>query len=67
MKKISIYLTLLITGLTFGSCKKYLEVQPLDKVPVEQLLLDPNGIKVLLANLYSRMPVEDFKYNPAQG
>jgi hypothetical protein len=66
MKKLTISLSIL-AAVALGSCKKYLDVQPLDRVPADQLLLDPNGVKVLLANLYSRMPVEDFKYNPGQG
>lgn len=66
MKKI-IYSLTLGTALLLGSCKKYLDVQPLDRVPAEQILIDPNGVKVLLANLYSLLPLEDFKYNPAQG
>jgi hypothetical protein len=66
MKKV-IYSFILGSTLLLGSCKKYLEVQPLDRVPAEQILIDPNGVKVLLANLYSLLPLEDFKYNPAQG
>ena len=66
MKKISFYISVLALITTFSSCQKFLEVQPLDRVPAEQILLDPNGVKVLLANLYSRMPVEDFKYFPSQ-
>jgi hypothetical protein len=66
MKKI-IYSLALGSTLLLGSCKKYLDVQPLDRVPAEQILIDPNGVKVLLANLYSLLPLEDFKYNPAQG
>lgn len=53
-----------MVGFTMSSCEKYLEVQPLDRVPAEQLLTDPNGVKTLMANLYSKMPVEDYKYNP---
>jgi len=64
MKKLIIYTGMIIAGLALASCKKYLEVQPLDRVPAEQLLTDPNGVKTLLANLYSKMPVEDYKYNP---
>jgi hypothetical protein len=67
MKKISFYISVIVLITTFSSCQKFLEVQPLDRVPAEQILLDPNGVKVLLANLYSRMPVEDFKYFPSQG
>jgi hypothetical protein len=68
MRKISSYIFIVaLVATTVTSCKKFLDVQPLDRVPAEQILLDPNGIKVLLANLYSRMPVEDFKYFPSQG
>ena len=64
MKKIFIHLMLL--SIIFSSCKKFLDVQPLDRVPASQLLTDVNGIKTLLANLYSRMPIEDFVYNPGK-
>ena len=67
MKRISIYLTILATCLTMSACKKFLEVEPLDRVPASQLLTDINGVKVLLANLYNKMPVEDFVYNPGVG
>ncbi|MEO7530352.1 MAG: RagB/SusD family nutrient uptake outer membrane protein, partial [Sediminibacterium sp.] len=64
MKKISIYLAIVLVSLSVTSCKKFLEVEPLDRVPASQLLTDINGVKTLLANLYIRMPVEDFVYNP---
>lgn len=67
MKKLAIYLTITMTGLVITGCKKYLEVEPLDRVPASQLLTDINGVKTLLANLYIRMPVEDFVYNPGVG
>ena len=64
MKKIFIYILVLTIGLVLNACNKILDVQPLDRVPASQLLNDISGVKVLLANLYSRMPVEDFVYNP---
>ncbi len=64
MKKIFTYILVLTIGLVFNACNKILDVQPLDRVPASQLLTDISGVKVLLANLYSRMPVEDFVYNP---
>ncbi len=64
MKKIFTYILVLTFGLVFNACNKILDVQPLDRVPASQLLTDISGVKVLLANLYSRMPVEDFVYNP---
>lgn len=66
MKKILIYTLIIFTGLVTSSCKKFLEVQPLDRVPASQLLTDVNGVRVLLANLYSRVPMEDFVYNPGK-
>jgi hypothetical protein len=59
MKKIFTYILVLTIGLVFNACNKILDVQPLDRVPASQLLTDISGVKVLLANLYSRMPVED--------
>ena len=64
MKKIFTYILVLTIGLVFNACNKILDVKPLDRVPASQLLTDISGVKVLLANLYSRMPVEDFVYNP---
>ncbi|MEY4336918.1 MAG: hypothetical protein RLZZ45_1837, partial [Bacteroidota bacterium] len=64
MKNFTIIIIMFMVGFTMSSCEKYLEVQPLDRVPAEQLLTDPNGVKTLMANLYSKMPVEDYKYNP---
>ncbi len=51
----------------FTGCNKWLDIQPLDRVPSEQLLADQGGIKALLARLYNRMPVEDFNYRPNAG
>lgn len=64
MKKILIVLSLAVTSLFFPACNGFLEIQPLDKVPASQLLSDIRGIKVLLANLYNKIPIEDFSYNP---
>ncbi len=66
MKRRLLYILIAFTAFVIPSCNDFLEEQPLDRVPAEQLLNDPNGIKVLLANLYNRMPVEDFRYNPGQ-
>lgn len=50
--------------IVLSGCNRMLELTPLDKVPSEQLLSSPGGIKTLLARLYNRMPVEDFNYRP---
>jgi hypothetical protein len=64
MKKIKLYLIIVAVSSVFMACNKFLEIQPLDKVPASQLLSDISGIKVLLANLYNKIPIEDFSYNP---
>ena len=48
----------------FTACKDYLEVEPLTKIPAKVFLTDESGIKSLLANLYIRMPIECFTFNP---
>lgn len=60
-------LSILVCSLgVFQSCDKFLEIEPLDRVPASQLLNDVNGVKVLLATLYNYMPIEDFTYNPTR-
>lgn len=67
MKKIIQYLNILLLLLILSACNNFLEVEPLDRVPASQVFSDINGIKVLLANLYNQMPIEDFNYNPDKG
>ncbi len=49
------------------SCNDYLEVPSLTKMSAEKLLSDEKGLKTLLANLYKRIPMEDFNYRPDDG
>lgn len=67
MKKILSYLSMAVVALFFPACSDYLNIEPLDKVPATQLFSDISGVKVLLANLYNQMPVEDFTYEPNSG
>lgn len=48
----------------FFGCNDILNESPLDKIPGEQLLEDPDGVKTLLARLYNQIPIEDFNYKP---
>ncbi len=66
MKKIFkfYFLVTLVAAFCFTSCKKFLDVEPLDRVPASDVLSNPDGIKALLATLYNQMPIEDFSYNP---
>ena len=49
------------------SCNDFLELEPLDKVGPERLLESEKGIKTLLADLYSMIPMEDFAWRPGTG
>ena len=40
-------------------CNAFLELEPLDKVSGEQLTETEGGLKALLANIYTLMPIED--------
>ena len=51
----------------FNSCTEWLEVEPLNQMSAEVLLKDERGLKTLLANLYNRIPMEDFNYRPDVG
>lgn len=52
----------------FTGCDSFLgELKPLDKVSGEQLTTSAGGIKALLANVYTRIPMEDFTYRPGNG
>jgi len=65
MKKI--FYIIIIAPIFFIACSDFLEIEPLDKVTADQLLSDIRGINTLLANLYNKMPIEDFNYNPGRG
>ncbi len=65
MKRKIIYFLSAIALLS--SCgKEFLNVEPLNKVPSSVLLSDAAGLSSLLANLYAKMPMEDFNYNPGK-
>ena len=53
--------------MTFSGCDAFLELEPLDKVSNDQLTDTEGGIKALLANIYTKMPMEDFNYRPNNG
>ena len=45
----------------------FLELEPLDNVSLVQLLETEGGVKALLANIYTMIPMEDFNYRPNAG
>lgn len=67
MKKniLSIFSLCALMGLS--GCNAFLELEPLDKVSPEQLLETEGGVKALLANIYTMIPMEDFNYRPNNG
>lgn len=67
MKKniLSIFSLCALMGLS--GCNAFLELEPLDKVSPELLLETEGGVKALLANIYTMIPMEDFNYRPNNG
>lgn len=67
MKKniLSIFSLCALMGLS--GCNAFLELEPLDKVSPELLLETEGGVKALLANIYTMIPMEDFNYRPNAG
>lgn len=67
MKKniLSIFSLCALMGLS--GCNAFLELEPLDKVSPEHLLETEGGVKALLANIYTMIPMEDFNYRPNAG
>src|SRR3990170_952026 len=61
--KYSILIILAFSTVTI-SCKKYLDIPPMNVVPDKDLFSSASGMAVYLSRMYSQMPFEDFKYSP---
>jgi len=61
------YLMILIAALFAAGCSDFLDLKPTDKVTAEDIFVSEAGIEAFLANMYSKMPIEDFEYYPAEG
>jgi len=61
-KAIFVSILLLVYG-----CNDFLKVDSLTKVSSDLLTSSDKGLKTLLADLYSGIPMEDFNYRPADG
>src|SRR5690349_5727090 len=48
------------------SCKKYLDIPPMNVVQDKDLFSNAAGMTVYMSRLYSQMPFEDFKYSPGR-
>ncbi len=62
MRKILIYITVFASMLFIGACDDYLTIEPLDKTSADVLFADEAGVKTVLANIYQRMPIEDYTW-----
>ena len=67
MKKNIFSIVSLCALMGLSGCNAFLELEPLDKVSPEQLLETEGGVKALLANIYTMIPMEDFNYRPNAG
>ena len=65
MKKV--HYLLLCTLFTLVSCSDFLDLEPRNKILPNQLFATSEGIQAHLANLYGRLPIEDFNYSPNRG
>lgn len=67
MKKSILSLLTLSIAFVFSGCNSFLEQDPLDKISGDQLTQTTGGLKALLANIYTMIPMEDFAYGPTEG
>ena len=67
MKKNILSALALCAFVGFSSCDSFLELEPLDKVSGDRLTETDGGMKALLANVYSTVPMEDFTFRPNTG
>jgi len=68
MKNFKTYVLTLVSAGTLAlasGCNAWLDVPPLDKIDGGTLVTSEGGLKSMLANVYSQMPMEDFNYHPA--
>lgn len=52
----------LLLGAMFllGGCSDLLDIDPKNKIPADELFSTPEGVQAHMANLYGRLPIEDF-------
>ena len=50
-----------------GGCSDLLDIDPKNKIPADELFSAPEGVQAHMANLYGRLPIEDFTYSPNRG
>lgn len=65
MKKLKYIAVFLLLGATFGCVK--LDIPPVNVLQDQDVFTNDAGVKAYMAALYSRMPIEDFKYSAVEG
>lgn len=61
MRLCKLFVLIFMAGF-LSACSDFLDLRPKDKLDGEALFSDPEGVKLYMANLYSRLPIEDFNY-----
>lgn len=64
MKTIKNVFVLLSLGILLFSCDDGLDLQPLDRITADDLFATQEGVKLYMADLYDRLPIEDLTYFP---
>lgn len=67
MKNTLLYIAFFTLTVLGSGCKRVLDIEPVDKLSADQLLSSPGGVQALMANLYGRLPIEDFNYSTNRG
>lgn len=67
LKYYSFIIAAVMVGFGYNSCSDYIDLDPKDKIKGSVLFSDPEGVKQYMANLYYKLPVEDFNYSPMAG
>lgn len=49
------------------SCSDILDLEPKNKITADNLYSTSEGVRAAMANLYGRLPIEDFNYGPNRG
>lgn len=65
-KKILYIVFALLIGICYSSCAD-LDIPPVNIVTDKDIFTSENGINAYMANLYSRLPIEDFRYSSKYG
>lgn len=65
--KSKLYILLLALMVPFASCKKNLDVPPLNIITDKDVFGSVSGIDAYMSRIYLQMPIEDFKYQSTTG